>query len=70
MLDALWQKPDELTADLVRRELDSPHVLVRRQAAFGIGQAGNQDADVGRRFSFCVHWSAEDTDIFERRCSW
>ena len=44
MLDGLWERPDELTAELVRRELNSPHVLVRRQAAVALGRYADVEA--------------------------
>ena len=44
ILDATWEKPDDLTAELVRRELDSPHVLVRRQAALALGRYADTEA--------------------------
>lgn len=44
MLDALWERPDELTAELVRGELDSPHVLLRRQVAIALGRYADVEA--------------------------
>ena len=44
ILDATWERPDEPGAEQVRRELDSPHVLVRRQAALALGRYADKDA--------------------------
>ncbi|MCB1019770.1 MAG: HEAT repeat domain-containing protein [Acidobacteria bacterium] len=65
ILDATWEKPDELTAEMVRRELDSPHVLVRRQAALALGRYADTDAIGGLAKSL-----GDESKLVQRAAAW
>ena len=43
-LDGIWSNPTSEQAELIRRELGSPHVLVRRYATLALGRAADPGA--------------------------